>query len=123
MGTPKEIDSRLFFRAAKQRFGDAEFLLEVKRTTGAVYMAGYGVECIFKALILSSIRAKSGRQAMINSFKGSRAHDFEWLKKQYEDQKMSFPHHLAEDLTTCFAAYRIGNHSDGVLRFDEAERH
>jgi len=40
---------------AKQRFDDALLLLEMGRTTAAVYLAGYSVECMLKALILSAV--------------------------------------------------------------------
>jgi hypothetical protein len=40
---------------AERRFGDARCLLEsgdVERATGAIYMAGFVVECLLKALLL-----------------------------------------------------------------------
>jgi len=52
MAVPSSIEARLFYRAS-QRFDEAQVLLEAVRTTGAVYLAGYGIECILKALILS----------------------------------------------------------------------
>ena len=52
MPIPTSSNARLFYRAAKERFEDAELLLSLNRTTGAVYLAGYSVECIIKSLIL-----------------------------------------------------------------------
>lgn len=37
---------------------------------------------MLKALILSGLPPKA-RQAMVDSFRGNRAHDFEWLKAKY----------------------------------------
>ena len=82
MATPASIEARLFYRCAIQRYDDAEVLLRAERTTGAVYLAGYGVECILKALVLS-VLAPAARSQMINSFRGTKAHDFEWLRTQY----------------------------------------
>ena len=58
MTTPSAPDARLFFRFALQRHDDAQVLLRYDHTTGAVYLAGYGVECILKALILSGVPRK-----------------------------------------------------------------
>jgi stress-induced morphogen len=52
---PSSVHARRFYRAAKQRFDDALLLLEMERTTAAVYLAGYSVECMLKALILSAV--------------------------------------------------------------------
>jgi len=43
MALPTIRDARSFYQSAKQRFEDAEFLLEAERTTGAIYLAGYSV--------------------------------------------------------------------------------
>jgi hypothetical protein len=37
---PSSAQARRFYRAAKQRFDDALLLLEMERTTAAVYLAG-----------------------------------------------------------------------------------
>lgn len=55
MPIPRSTNARLFYRAAKERLEDAELLLSLNRTTAAVYLAGYGVECMIKSLILSSL--------------------------------------------------------------------
>ena len=96
MGLPKAREARSFYRCAMQRFEDAEYLLEAGRTTGAVYLAGYGVECILKALIIDSA-AKGSREDISASFRGARAHDFEWLKALYVSNRgANFPRPVRE---------------------------
>jgi HEPN domain-containing protein len=84
MALPHAQEARMFYQSAFQRFEDASFLLENDRTTGAVYLAGYSVECILKALILSLL-SSAKRQRMVASFRGAKAHELDWLKKQYLD--------------------------------------
>jgi hypothetical protein len=86
MALPAPREARAFYQAAKQRFQDSQFLLDAGRTTGAVYLAGYSVECMLKALILSGLPERA-RFEMIQSFRGSRAHDYTWLRTRY------FQHH------------------------------
>ncbi len=73
---------RLFRRGSLQRMDDARLLLEAGRTTGAVYLAGYGVECILKALLLAHVPVTT-RSAVFKSFRGARAHDPQWLREEY----------------------------------------
>jgi len=75
---PASSNSRLFYRVANQRFEDAEFLLGVERTTAAVYLAGYSVECILKALILAIV-PRTQEADILAMFRGARAHDYDWL--------------------------------------------
>ncbi|MCO6457219.1 MAG: HEPN domain-containing protein [Pirellulaceae bacterium] len=92
MGLPTAQEARPFYRAGKQRFEDARLLLhQAERTTGAIYLAGYGVECLLKALILSVVPAAQ-RQAMEANFRGARAHNYDWLKARYfENRGAQFP--------------------------------
>ena len=60
MALPEAREARPYYQTAKQRFEDARFLLEAERTTGAVYLAGYCVKCMLKALVLS--RTPAGRR-------------------------------------------------------------
>ncbi len=73
---PTAPEARRFYRVAKERFDDALFLLAGGRTTGAVYFAGYAVECMLKALILSRLTGKA-RRTTAESFRGTKGHDFE----------------------------------------------
>jgi HEPN domain-containing protein len=80
---PSDPDSKLHYRSAFQRLDEARFLLDGGMMgAGAVYLAGYAVECILKALILSRVPKKQ-RKVMFAQLRGSKAHDFEWLRGEY----------------------------------------
>ncbi|MFL5243288.1 MAG: hypothetical protein ACJ8FY_14375 [Gemmataceae bacterium] len=66
-------------------------------TTAAVYLSGYAVECILKALILSN-EPLSKNQGTMNSFRGARAHDFDWLKRQLYRRHCILPAAIAPQL-------------------------
>src|SRR5205823_10857239 len=78
----RPTEARVYYRAAKQRYADAQWLLDGVRTTGAVYLAGYTVECILKALLLASV-STGLRAQILGEFRGSRAHNIEWLGRLY----------------------------------------
>ncbi len=82
MAVPRSKEARLFYRCALQRHEEAEILLEAGKPTGAVYLAGYGIECMLKALILSSIPTGEVGE-VLGLFRGNRAHEYEWLRAQY----------------------------------------
>lgn len=83
---PRSKNARLFYRAAKQRLADAAFLMEHGRTTAAVYLGGYGVECMLKALLLSAVSTSKERE-IVETFRGRQGHDYNWLLKAYRRQK------------------------------------
>lgn len=94
MALPGFSEARPFYRAAFERFEDAEFLYQVNRNTASVYLAGYGVECILKAAILSMIASQRERVEQIGEFRGARAHSYEWLKQRYAELGGNFPANL-----------------------------
>src|SRR5580658_9793913 len=77
------LSSRDFQRAAEQRFTTAEFLLGRGFTLDALYLAGYSVECILKALIMH-LTPEPDQEAT-----------FQLLKS---GAKMHYPEHLREEL-------------------------
>ena len=85
MAVPSSANARLYYRVAKQRFEDAEFLLEAIRTTAAVYLAGYSVECILKALVLAAV-PRAQENEMLAIFRSGRAHDYVWLRRLYTER-------------------------------------
>ncbi|MEO6809472.1 MAG: HEPN domain-containing protein [Isosphaeraceae bacterium] len=82
MGVPGSRDARQFYRCSDRRIVEARILRKADQTTGAVYLAGYSVECILKALILETLASHS-RDKMLKLFRGHLAHNFEWLREQY----------------------------------------
>lgn len=85
MGLPRSVEARQYYRAAKQRWEDAELLYDGGRTTGAIYLAGYTVECLLKALVLEGVGGRT-RIERLAQFHGNRAHNLEWLAGLYRGQ-------------------------------------
>lgn len=82
MSTPVSPIPRKFYRVAYQRFEEAEVLFNAGFYIGAIYLAGYAVECMLKALILNSLPDKE-HEIVESEFRGQRAHQFEWLRLRY----------------------------------------
>jgi HEPN domain-containing protein len=101
MPRPRYHRALAFYRAAFQRFEDAEILLERDRLTGAFYLSGYGVECILKALILSSIDNPKRRSEVDRSFKGRSGHDIaELLRLVLKESGRTIPGSISRSLAT-----------------------
>jgi hypothetical protein len=121
MALPRAAEARRFYQAAKQRFEDGQLLLELDRTTGAVYLAGYGVECMLKALILSLITGRA-RSETVASFRSARAHEFEWLKAKYFEQGgAAFAKAVARQFSLVNTWATDLRYKPGTVKRDEAE--
>src|SRR5882724_12047235 len=88
--TPGRREIRRFQRAADARLEEAQFLLANQYTTAAVYLADYAVECAFKALILSSEPASRHEETLL-TFRGAKAHDFNWPRRQLGRRRTPVP--------------------------------
>jgi len=71
MAKPRNPEVRRFYQAVSQRFDDAVILLDNDRTTGAIYLAGYAVECMLKALLLLG-RPYLATRPLMKLFRGNR---------------------------------------------------
>ncbi|MBI1901835.1 MAG: HEPN domain-containing protein [Planctomycetia bacterium] len=121
MPLPRFAESRPFYQAAKQRFLDAQFLFEAERTTASVYLAGYVIECTLKALVLSAISNSARRAETLRSFRGARAHDFEWLMQRYREQGGSLPpKEIARDLSLVTVWSTDMRYNPGTMKAREA---
>lgn len=60
MAMPADIDARRYYRVAYQRWDDGVALLGISRPRAAIYLSGYAVECILKALLLVSTPVGQG---------------------------------------------------------------
>jgi hypothetical protein len=82
-----------------QRFEEAEILYANDKTTGAVYLAGYGVECILKSQLQSRLPL-SQQKAHMKLFRGDKGHNLEGLKAALQRQGLSIPASLARPFRT-----------------------
>jgi HEPN domain-containing protein len=99
MAIPASSEARGFYRCAFQRYEEAEVLFKAEYTTGAVYLAGYGIECILKALVLMSVPA-AARTEMLRSFRGREGHSLESLRSRYRmNGGARFPGEITEHFT------------------------
>ncbi|MGC8638381.1 MAG: HEPN domain-containing protein [Isosphaeraceae bacterium] len=122
MTVPQSKEARFFYRCALQRFDEARVLLDADRTTGAVYLAGYGVECMLKALILSAV-PPSRTYSVLQTFRGHRAHDFQWLRDEY---RLNGGAHPPREVNRCFTLVDRWStemrYSPGNIKERDAER-
>ena len=81
---------RRFLNAADRRREDAVFLREAERTLAAAYLAGYAVEFVLKALLLAQ-HPEHEQPAVIETFRGNRAHDYRWLTAAYRERGGAAP--------------------------------
>lgn len=99
MAVPSSADARLYYRCAFLRHDEAKVLLKSDFTTGAVYLGGYGVECMLKALVLMAVPDKERSKTLL-SFRGGKAHEYQWLRTLYRvNGGARFPREIGR----CFA--------------------
>jgi HEPN domain-containing protein len=84
-------DVSKFLRAAKQRFDVADFLCQkTSYYLESIYLAGYTIECAFKALILAQIPKQKRETFHKIYFRGGDAHRYDvlkgWLQKKCKIQ-------------------------------------
>lgn len=70
-------------RAALNRYDESRLLYEAGKCTGAMYLAGYAVECMLKVLVLTTVPVAQQAEFAKNEFRGSDGHDFEILRTRY----------------------------------------
>jgi hypothetical protein len=121
MAIPGSSDARLYYRCAFQRYEEAMVLFKADYTTGAVYLAGYGIECILKSLVLMAVPAAT-RPDMLKSFRGSKAHEYEWLRSIYlVHGGARFPREINQHFTLVNDWSTDLRYTPRAVRTDEAE--
>jgi HEPN domain-containing protein len=124
VGVPRDKDAKRFYRAGGQRLEDAAFLLDAARTTAAVYLAGYCVECMWKALIISQA-GKDKKKEVLDLFRGAGAHNYDWLRSLYDKYGGKPPPKKDKELTNAFVivgSWRTDlRYEPGTMRADDAE--
>jgi HEPN domain-containing protein len=121
MALPRPKEAREYYRAARQRYDDADLLLAAGRTTGAVYLAGYTVECMLKALVLAGVAPRL-RLELLGQFRGSRGHDIEWLGSLYRQHvSSSLPKAVTRQLYHVTAWSTDLRYAGNVVKRSDAE--
>jgi hypothetical protein len=121
MAMPGSSDARLYYRCVLRRCEEAEVLLRADYTTGAVYLAGYGIECILKALVLTAVSA-GDRPDTLRSFRGTKAHEYEWLRSVYlTNGGPRFPREITQHFTLVSDWSTDLRYTPRSVRADEAE--
>ena len=85
-------------RAAKQRLAAAEFLLANQFNREAMYLAGYVVECAFKALILDRTPRNDRSERLLQISRGNKGHDIEYLNALLRSCGLMIPPRIIEQL-------------------------
>lgn len=122
MGVPTSPIPRKFYRVAYQRLEEAEVLFDAGFNIGAIYLAGYAVECILKSLVLNSVPARS-HQATEAEFRGQRAHQYEWLRHRYaQTNAPAIPPRVAESIALVSTWETTLRYQPGLGEPDDALR-
>jgi hypothetical protein len=98
MGMPKDIDARRYYRVAFQRYEDGTLLQKINRPRAAIYLTGYSVECILKALLLVSTPTRQ-RADVLASFRGAVGHNIDWLREHLVNRIGRLPVREAKQLS------------------------
>src|SRR5437870_5030020 len=122
MAIPKDINARLYYRVAYQRLQDGKLILDrLGRAPAAIYLTGYAVECIAKALLVSITPAKD-REAVIQSFRGGQGHDLHWLRARLAERGTEMPADVARHWAYA-ASWTVDiRYQPGTGNLREAER-
>lgn len=122
MAVPSSPNARLFYRAAKQRYDDALLLFQLQRTTGAVYLAVYSIECMLKALILESV-PRDQEAVILTQFRGQQAHNSDWLLRLYRKLvSINIPIQIATQLLRVNSWSTNLRYQPGLLDKDDAKQ-
>ncbi len=115
---PRDKDAKRFYRAAGQRLEDAKVLFDAERALATIYLAGYCVECMLKALILTQA-GKDKKEEVLGSFRGSGAHNIDRLMAMYENYGGPRPSKKDKELT---GAFLLAGSWDTNLRYESGTK-
>ncbi|MBA4065164.1 MAG: hypothetical protein C0501_15900 [Isosphaera sp.] len=79
--------------------------MEGARNRAAVYLAGYCVECLWKALIV--VRAgREKKPEVLTLFRGTGAHNYDWLRSLYDRYGGQPPPKKDKELAAAFVVVK-----------------
>lgn len=105
MGVPRSATAKRYYRCALQRMDEAKILFKAvgasggKTTSGPMYLAGYTVECMLKALIFASL-PQNKHAEMMTWFRRGHGHDLSGLRIVYlQNGGARFPADITRSFT------------------------
>jgi HEPN domain-containing protein len=114
----KFAEVKRFYRAAAAHLDAARELLDAcpekaasARGHDVVYLSGYVVECVLKALLLSRVPEKK-HQTELKKLKQELGHDLEKLKKELSQKGVDLPKEQKENV------YRVRPMWSSEMRYD-----
>src|SRR5437868_128618 len=98
MSMPRDVDARKYYRTAIQRLREAELIFgKLGLSSAAVYLAGYSVECILKALLLH-MATETDRGTLLGSLRHDLGHNLRRLRAGVLYRGATLPPVVARDL-------------------------
>jgi HEPN domain-containing protein len=102
MGMPKDPNALKFFRVAKQRLNEASLIFDrLSLSSVSIYLAGYSIECILKALILERT-PRSRRDEIQLSLKEDFGHSLSRLRRGLIEQRVAIPRKVMDELVYAY---------------------
>jgi hypothetical protein len=90
--------ARKYIRAAAQRLVAVDILFSAGLYFEAVYLAGYVIECSFKAMILSRVPRRRRDEYARTRLLGRSGHDFDYLRTRLAELGAEAPGQLVREL-------------------------
>lgn len=121
MALPRDQEARDYYRSGLQWLDDAKYLLKSERPRASVYLGGYTVECMFKALIISSVPRK--KQAQLIRERTLFTHDLGDLKALYQSVGgFPLPRSIVKDLSIIGTWGPERRYLPGAVPLEEADQ-
>lgn len=115
MALPQDPDARRYYRVAVQRLQESELILrKLGLAHAAIYLSGYAVECILKAVILVRTPLRA-RPSKMEELKKAFGHNLAQLRREMAARGAAPPRQIARELVY------VSTWSE-QMRYDPAER-
>jgi HEPN domain-containing protein len=117
MAMPMDADARRYYRVAMKRLGEAELIFnKLNLAHASVYLAGYAIECIVKALIVVRTEVAS-RGSMLNTLKTDKrfGHNLRGLRAALVQRGVALPRSVATE-------FLFASTWSEQMRYDPSER-
>src|SRR5260221_12015593 len=97
MALRNDIDARKYYRVSTQRLDEANVLVRNRLYAAAVYLAGYSVECVLKALLIT-LTPLGNRNKMRLALKDDFGHSLRRLRAGVIERGGDMPRNVANPL-------------------------